>query len=409
MSDKISFIHCADLHIDSPFKGLSSIGDKLFKEIHDSTYTALDNLVQLALDKQVDFVLIVGDLFDSEQQSMKAQTKLRKAFERLEVSGVQVYLSYGNHDYTGGRVFDIGYPPNVHSFQSEQVTNKIFYKNGTPIASIYGFSYQSRAVYDNKSKEFEITNTTPFHIGMLHGSVNTNTEHDVYAPFQVKDLLEKPVDYWALGHIHKSQVLKDNPPIIYPGNIQGRSKKESGEKGCFYVEMDEHGSAFEFFPLQHIRFETLPIHVRQCRKPQDIETLMEETIDQLRKRIGKCILKVELESDSELLETWGRNGTLQDIVDYLNEFYEKETEWVFIQEIKLVQTIHWNRNQLINGQHFIGELLQSFENTTSIDDSVQPLFSHRTARKHIKPFTNEEELEILKEAEQYLVYRLLKD
>lgn len=59
-----------------------------------------------------------------------------------------------------------------------------------------------------------------FHIGMLHGSVEGDAEHNRYAPFQIRELKEKQFDYWALGHIHKREILSEEPYIIYPGTYK---------------------------------------------------------------------------------------------------------------------------------------------------------------------------------------------
>src|SRR5690625_3427526 len=98
MANKISFIHAADLHLDSPFKGLTDLPEEIFTKVKESTFEALENLVQTAIDRKVDFILLVGDLFDHERQSLKAQVRLRRAFEDLMEHEINVYLSYGNHD-----------------------------------------------------------------------------------------------------------------------------------------------------------------------------------------------------------------------------------------------------------------------------------------------------------------------
>src|SRR5699024_7401917 len=123
-----------------------------------------------------------------------------------------------------------------------------YQKNGQPLVSIYGFSYVNRAVHTNKAKEYDINDQQqiPFHIAMLHGSVSTNTDHDVYAPFRLSDLTSRDFDYWALGHIHKRQVLHTDPYIVYPGNIQGRNRKETGEKGCYHVTISPEDTTISF-------------------------------------------------------------------------------------------------------------------------------------------------------------------
>src|SRR5690625_3545256 len=250
MSKEISFIHAADLHLDSPFKGLAHMPASIFEQVRESTFAALDRLINMAIETQVDFLLIVGDLFDNEKQSLKAQIRLRRAFEELKRHHINVYLSYGNHDYTNGNSHPVTYPDNVFIFQNEQVNYFTYKKNEQALANIYGFSYENRAVNENKAPSYRILdNQIPYHIATLHGSLHSNTDHDVYAPFYISDLAEKDFDYWALGHIHQREILKEDPYIVYPGNIQGRNRKEQGEKGCYHVSLSSTGTMASFIPL----------------------------------------------------------------------------------------------------------------------------------------------------------------
>src|SRR5690625_1211028 len=179
LNNTISFIHAADLHLDSPFQGLTYLPESLFEKVRQSTFQALDKLIQTAINKKVDFILLVGDLFDNEKQSLKAQVHLRKAFEQLEQHGIVVYLSYGNHDFVNGNKHRITYPKNVHIFPNEIVTSYVYKKNGIELASIYGFSYENQAVVENKVNDYNIENNEiPFHIATLHGSVFGNKNHD---------------------------------------------------------------------------------------------------------------------------------------------------------------------------------------------------------------------------------------
>src|SRR5690625_2514852 len=230
MGKDISFIHVADLHLDSPFQGLSHMPEHIFKEVRESTFVALDRLVRNAIHLQVDFVLIVGDLFDNERQSLKAQIRLRKAFEELEKHHINVYLSYGNHDHINGNIHSVTYPDNVYIFPSEQVSTFTYQKNGIPMVELHGFSYENRAVLTNKTAEYQANQQNAlFHIALLHGSLQSNTEHDTYAPFQLSELVHSDFDYWALGHIHQRSILKEDPPIVYSGNTQGRHRKETNK------------------------------------------------------------------------------------------------------------------------------------------------------------------------------------
>src|SRR5699024_8246443 len=156
MTDSITFIHAADLHLDSPFKGLKKLPTTIFDDVKQSTFSALDQLVHHAILKKVDFILLVGDLFDNEKQSLKAQIHLRTAFERLQENNIDVYLSYGNHDYILGNPYRVPLPQNVHTSQQERASHFAYHKNTHALAQIDGFSYDNRAVQMNKPSEYEI-------------------------------------------------------------------------------------------------------------------------------------------------------------------------------------------------------------------------------------------------------------
>src|SRR5690625_3253207 len=176
MSKEISFLHAADLHLDSPFKGLAHMPASIFEQVRESTFAALDRLINMAIETQVDFLLIVGDLFDNEKQSLKAQIRLRTAFEALERHHINVYLSYGNHDYTKGNRHPVTYPDNAFIFPCETARHFVCPKDGQKIAEIPGFSHESRAVLTNKTGEDQVVDTTiPYHMAMTPGSVQRNT------------------------------------------------------------------------------------------------------------------------------------------------------------------------------------------------------------------------------------------
>lgn len=54
----VKFIHCADLHLDSPFKSKSHLSPKIFEDVQKSAYESFKNIVDLALKKEVDFIII---------------------------------------------------------------------------------------------------------------------------------------------------------------------------------------------------------------------------------------------------------------------------------------------------------------------------------------------------------------
>ncbi|EAG1723234.1 exonuclease SbcCD subunit D [Listeria monocytogenes] len=259
---EIQFLHMADLHLDSPFIGLSTLPQPLFSAIQESTFQSLERITTVAIKEAVDFVLIAGDIYDSEDQSVRAQARFSKEMKRLEVANIPVFMIHGNHDFIEKHKEKLTLPSNVHVF-SEQV-EVMSHKTATGVSvNIYGFSYNERHIRSSRVDKYKIQGNADFHIALLHGSeVSSSEEHDVYAPFRVQEISKKGFGYWALGHIHKRQLLAESPSIYYPGNIQGRNRKESGEKGASIITLSEASTTIDFIGTSPIIWEeaviTLP-------------------------------------------------------------------------------------------------------------------------------------------------------
>lgn len=407
MRRQISFIHAADLHLDSPFKGLAHTPIHIFNEIKESTFLALDHLVEAAISKQVDFILISGDLFDNEKQSLKAQIRLKKAFERLEEKAIHVYLSYGNHDYINGNIHKVIYPENVHVFPDDKVRSFLFKKDGISLASITGFSYVNRSVKVNKTSEYSIEYPeAALHIAMLHGSIQGNTDHDTYAPFQLSELVNHNFDYWALGHIHKRSVLKENPPIIYPGNIQGRHRKETGEKGCYYVKLSGASIERSFIPLQAILFTPLTVDVSSCTKIYQLEAAIQKGLDE-HTFDSPQLIDLTLMADNGILRTWQSAGEVEEMVEIMNEAINDNHPWQHIFRTSIQVNQKLGDHEVNYGEHFLGELSVRFDEAV-IEPYLQELFQHKQARKYLEVPSQQEKQDIMEEARIRLFDKLIK-
>lgn len=255
---EIRFIHAADLHLGSPFTGMKGLQKEQWNMLKDSTLEAFDRLIDYTVEQRPDFLLIAGDVYDGENRSLRAQHRFQLGMQRLDTNGIPVVLSHGNHDHLSGKWTRFELPSNVHVFDAT-VSQKKLAIRGMDVA-ITGFSYGERHVKESKVKEYppaEASDT--FYIGMLHGSLEGETAHAVYAPFTKPQLLEKNYDYWALGHIHQRQELHADPPIVYPGNTQGRHRGESGEKGFYDVRLSKGNVELEFIRTSVLQFDEVEV------------------------------------------------------------------------------------------------------------------------------------------------------
>lgn len=407
--DTIKFIHTADLHLDSPFKGLNHLPAPIFEKLTESTFSAFHSIIELAIHEHVDFVLIAGDLFDNNIRSLKAQISLRKGFEKLAKADIYVYVIHGNHDHLGGSWAQISWPENVHFF-SKDVEMRPFIKNEKTLAHIYGFSYPKRAVTENMVKYFNKTEGALYHIAMLHGNLEGKEEHDPYAPFTVQQLLEKKFDYWALGHIHKQQLLHKNPYIIYPGNIQGRHKKETGEKGCFIVEAKKAEMKLRFVPCSSIIWETIPIAIDGLETVDELMIAINKNKQLYRSHYEGTILSLYLTGSSSLYEQLNDSQFLNQLSEIVNEGEELEDCFVWVAAIHNDTVPPYNRELLKAETNFISDLLKQIDNYNDrfFEDSLKVVLSNHKANFFLQNF-NDDKQEIMKQAERLLLHELLKE
>ena len=246
----IRFLHAADPHIDSPLRGLDAHEGAPVQLLRGATRRAFENLVQLAIDERVDFVVIAGDLYDGDWRDYRTGLFLRGEMARLNRAGIPVYLVAGNHDAASVIHKKVSLPDNVHLFSTR--TAETIEVTGHPVV-IHGRGFAHRAVPENLAAEYPAAVPGKCNIGVLHTSLAGRSGHDTYAPCTEADLGRKGYAYWALGHVHQPEILCRDPWIVYAGNCQGRDVRETGPRGCRLVTLS---SALE---VQSVRWHELAV------------------------------------------------------------------------------------------------------------------------------------------------------
>ena len=229
------FIHAADLHLDSPLRGLSQREGAPEEEIRGASRRALENLVSLCLEEGVDFLLIAGDVYDGDWPDFNTGLFFNRQMLRLRDVGIPVYLISGNHDAESKITKSLSLPENVQAFPVKKPKS---IKHPTLPVTFHGQGFATASVTENLSLNYPDASEGRFNIGLLHCSIG-DSPHAAYAPCTVANLLTKHYGYWALGHIHLHAVLHEAPHIVYSGNIQGRHARETGERGCYVVTVSD--------------------------------------------------------------------------------------------------------------------------------------------------------------------------
>jgi DNA repair protein SbcD/Mre11 len=252
------FIHAADPHLDSPLQGLEAHEGAPVGVLRGATRRAFENLVNLAIEEAVDFVVIAGDLYDGDWKDYSTGLFFRGQMVRLQAEGIPVYLIAGNHDAASLITKKLSLPENVHFFSTR--TTESFEVAGHPVV-IHGRGFPHRAVPENFVPDYPPAVPGKFNLGLLHTSLTGREGHDTYAPCSEADLREKGYGYWALGHIHQPEVISEDPWIVFAGNCQGRHVKETGPRGCRLVTVDDslHVDSAEWRSLDVVRWQVLEI------------------------------------------------------------------------------------------------------------------------------------------------------
>lgn len=252
------FIHAADVHLDSPLQGLEVHEGAPVELLRGATRRALENLVQLAIEESVDFLVIAGDVYDGDWKDYSTGLFFRNQMVRLSAEGIPVYLIAGNHDAASVISKKLTLPENVHVFSTRAAETKEVANH--PVV-IHGRGFPNRAVPENLVKDYPLAVSGKFNLGILHTSLTGKPGHDTYAPCSEADLRDKGYGYWALGHIHQPEIISQDPWIVFAGNCQGRHARETGARGCRLVTVNDSIQVenVEWHPLDVVRWQELNV------------------------------------------------------------------------------------------------------------------------------------------------------
>nr|WP_321404542.1 DNA repair exonuclease [uncultured Desulfobacter sp.] len=272
------FIHAADIHLDSPLRGLSRYESAPVDAIRDACRRAFQNLVDLAIEEKVAFVLLAGDLYDGDWKDYSTGIFLSRQMGRLNQHSIQVFCVAGNHDAANRMTKALDTPSNMKIFSAKKVETVKLEHLAT---AIHGLSFKTQHVDQNLAAGFCNAEKGMFNIGLLHTSLDGRTGHANYAPCSLDDLISKGYQYWALGHIHKQEIVTQNPFVVFSGCIQGRHIRESGPKGCVIVTVeDDIVKKVETICLDVLRWTQSSIDLTGIEEHRDILEKVREAIEQ---------------------------------------------------------------------------------------------------------------------------------
>jgi len=395
------FVHAADLHLDSAFQGIACTDERVAGLLRESTFGAFERTLDLCLERGAEFLLIAGDVYNSEDRSLRAQVRFRDGLKLLSDCGVSTFVVHGNHDPLDGWSAVLRWPERVHIFGGQGVESVQVEKEGKRIARIHGISYPTREVRSNLAREFRREDRQCFDIALLHCNLGGNPDHEPYAPCTEDDLVSADMNYWALGHQHTREVVSpEKPAIVYPGTSQGCSIKEPGAHGCYLVEVGADGHpSLTFVAVDTVRwfYETLPA------EGIGDEGELVERADDLCRSLGEraegrpVVCRIRLTGRGALHRLLSDPAFVEDLLRTVRDRQGGSDPSVWVEAIESSTSSPVDLDGRRDGQDFLGSLLrladeyrESPELLDSLGRELAPLFQSRLGRTYLEPLTADE-------------------
>ena len=419
---RIRFVHAADLHLDSPFVGIKAVApENVARTLHDATFAAYENIIELCIDERVDALLIAGDVYDSTDRSLRAQLKFVDGLNQLNEAGIRSFVCHGNHDPLDGWEARLDYPSGCTRFGAEFKAVPVF-EDDPGRAVVHGISYPTRDVYDNLVPRLGTVDPNTFSIGLMHANVDGNANHAAYAPCSLADLVFSGISYWALGHVHTRQVLSDrSPTVVYPGNSQGRHPNETGARGVYLVDVDDDGNVnLDFRAVDTVRWERIDLDVSDMETEQDLRDGLHQCMETaLTEAEGRSVvLRTALVGRGGLHSALRQPNFIQDLIDDLTLEWAQRSPFAWCERSEDETAPPFNREERLGGSDFLAEVLKTADHAKQDPETVarlrvglDDLYQHRRYRRLLADDAPEDDdlAALIDEAEAIVVDLLAGD
>ena len=283
------FVHAADVHLDSPLRGLAGQDGSAIETIRSATRKAFEALITRTIEERAAFLVIAGDLYDGDWRDYQTGLFFVRQMGRLREAEIPAYVIYGNHDAQSKITRSLTLPDNVHVFATRSAETRRIEELDV---ALHGQGYKERDTDTNLARSYPSAVSGAFNIGILHTGLSGMEGHAPYAPCSLDELRQKGYDYWALGHIHKPEILSTNPHVVFSGNVQGRHIRETGPRGAMLVAVDDGAvSALEPLHVDVVRWALVQVGV------DGVETVIEAN-DRVRSALEQAVKEI---ADGRLL------------------------------------------------------------------------------------------------------------
>lgn len=363
------FVHAADLHLDSPMKGLWAYPGAPVDAMRGATRLALESLVDFCLAERVDLLVIAGDVFDGDWKDFRTGLYLVSQLARLREAQIPIVMIRGNHDAASVVTKSLRLPDGIHQLSHERAETVRFDDLGV---AVHGQSFASRSVTDNLAGGYPKPLPGLLNIGLLHTCLGGYADHENYAPCALEELASHGYDYWGLGHIHERAVLHAEPYVVFPGNLQGRHARECGAKGATLVELDDGELRLTELTFDHVRWTRARLDAGRIADSDELlaqfEDALASAIDAADGRLVAC--RVEVHGVTAAHTAFVRQRELLD-AELRSVAAGLGGEQIWIERVR------WKtappRSSGAAGDDALGETLKVLRDAAASDDTIAEL------------------------------------
>ena len=285
----IKALHCADIHLDSPFASENPAASELRRKELTNTFISI---ISYAKQNNADIVLIAGDLFDCDFVTMETINILLDEF--ASAPDCRFIISPGNHDpYTDTSVYNrVLFPDNVYIFTQDTLSYFDFEEINT---NVYGYAFTKSELLHNPFAGHKPHDSGMINLLCAHGDLTPGTK---YCPITKDEIRSGGFDYIALGHIHNSGGMAQEGGVRYAfsGCPEGRDFGETGYKGALWLEIDKNSFNWKRVKFSRRRYESDRVNVMGCSAMSEVTAAVSKHITD--KGYGDdTILRLYLEGD----------------------------------------------------------------------------------------------------------------
>ena len=288
----VRILHTADIHLGSPIRSIALRNPDLGERLKQASRDTFVRVVSLAIEEQVDALVLAGDIFDNAYPDLRSRAFLISQLSRASEAGVPTVLIRGNHDalLDHNAHGDLG--SNIHLLHKNSPTVEI----GN--TAFHGLSFDKAHVAKSFLPDYPTPIAGKYNVGLMHTSLDGAQGHDPYAPCAAQDLIEHGYNLWCLGHIHApSEQIDGNVMLVMPGIPQPRHFGERKGGTVTLISLGEGAPKFERRNVAQLGFSERTLDLQSCTDQQEVLRNLRKTL--MAEKVADCDIAVRLHVTSD--------------------------------------------------------------------------------------------------------------